>query len=345
MFIAYDKNNGKEVVVKVEKIGQRRFALLDKEYQFCQKLLTSPSNAPEFVHIIQRIYDMNYHCLVMERCGHNIEQLFKICNYKFSMKTILMLVDEMFSKVTRCHLADIIHRDIKPENFVMGFDGERSKHVYLIDFNLAAEYKKNGNHIDKCFVNPTGNYCFLSVNAHQRIVQTRRDDMEALAYTLIYLAKGKLPWKGIKWGNGNDRETMRNEIYYMKMSTPVDVICEGLPDVFKEFLFYCRRLKFDETPDYSFWRNQFRKLYFKEGYKYDYQYDWIINDDIAKKLKQQKQLIDLEEFKKIREAKRKTIENWPTESWSTKNWSTKNWPTENKDNLDCNHNVICWQEF
>ena len=180
LFIGYNNKNGQEVAVKVEKVGQRKVSLLDKEYQFCQKLRSSPLNASEFVQVIQRLYDLNYQYLVMERCGHNIEQLFKLCNYKFSLKTVLMLVDEMFLKVMRCHEAGIIHRDIKPENFVMGF-GE-DKHVYLIDFNLAAEYKnKKGHHIEKRIVESTGNLCYLSINAHGRIVQTRRDDMEALA--------------------------------------------------------------------------------------------------------------------------------------------------------------------
>ena len=293
------------MVVKVEKVGQRRVSLLDKEYQFCQKLRSSPSNAPEFVHVIQHLYDLNYQYLIMERCGLNIEQLFKLCNYKFSLKTVLMLVDEMFLKVMWCHEAGIIHRDIKPENFVMGF-GE-DKHVYLIDFNLAAEYKNNiGHHIEKGIVEPTGNYCYLSINAHGRIVQSRRDDMEALAYAFIYLAKGTLPWKRIKW-NKNNQLKMKTEIYRMKLGTSVDEMCKGLPDVFKRFLLHTRGIEFDETPDYHYWRNQFRNLFFEKEYKYDYQFDWIVNDDIAKKFNQQKELIDLEEFKKIREGQGKLI--------------------------------------
>ena len=108
-----------------------------------------------------------------------------------------MLVDEMSLKVMRCREAGIIHRDIKPENFVMRF-GE-DKHVYLIAFNSSAEYEnRKGHHIEKGIVEPTGNYCYLSINANGRIVQTRRDDMEALAYIFIFLAKGTLPWKRMK---------------------------------------------------------------------------------------------------------------------------------------------------
>ena len=77
-------------------------------------------------------------------------------------------------------LASFIHRDIKPENFVMRF--REDKHVCLIAFNLSAKYEnKKGHYIEKRIVEPTRNYCYLSINAHGRIVQTRRDDMEALA--------------------------------------------------------------------------------------------------------------------------------------------------------------------
>ncbi len=43
-----------------------------------------------------------------------------------------------------------------------------------------------------------GTACFASLNAHYGLELSRRDDMESLAYTLIYLAMGDLPWRNLE---------------------------------------------------------------------------------------------------------------------------------------------------
>jgi hypothetical protein len=72
---------------------------------------------------------------------------------------------------------------------------------------------------------------YMSIHSHFGKTQSRRDDLESIGYVLIYFAKGRLPWQGIKTGN-NIKEKYR-KIRDSKMKTPVHVLCEGLPAQFQ----------------------------------------------------------------------------------------------------------------
>jgi hypothetical protein len=47
-----------------------------------------------------------------------------------------------------------------------------------------------------------GTVRYASVHAHLGRTGSRRDDMESLAYTLVFLLRGRLPWQGYQVGIG-----------------------------------------------------------------------------------------------------------------------------------------------
>ena len=92
----------------------------------------------------------------------------------------------------------------------------------------------------------TGTARYTSINTHLGIEQSRRDDLEGIAYVLIYLLKGSLPWMGLKAEN---RKQKYEAISQKKIGTPLDVLCQGIPDEFAMFLKEVRQLEFMDTPD------------------------------------------------------------------------------------------------
>lgn len=57
----------------------------------------------------------------------------------------------------------------------------------------------------------TGTARYASINTHLGYEQSRRDDLEGLAYVLVYLAKGTLPWMNLPCNNKNDKYVLIKE--------------------------------------------------------------------------------------------------------------------------------------
>lgn len=163
--------------------------------------------------------------------------------------------------------------------------------IYIIDYGLAKSYKnpRTGAHIlYKTNKYLTGTARYASINTHLGIEQSRRDDLEEIAYTLIYLLKGSLPWQGV---HGKFLERKHNEIKTIKLSIDSNTLCKGCPTEFCTFLEYCRKLNFEDEPRYGFINGLFTSLFVKKGFNRDYMYDWVpIKANSQKTIKENKLL-------------------------------------------------------
>ncbi|XP_070147839.1 casein kinase I-like [Ovis canadensis] len=270
VYLAIDLTNHEEVAVKLEPQNVKHPQLLHERERY--NILQGGVGIPQIRWYGQ---EMDYNVLVMDLLGPSLEDLFNFCSRRFTMKTVLMLADQMISRIEYVHRQNLIHRDIKPDNFLIG-TGQQWKKLFLIDFGLAKRYrdKKTGQHISyrsgKGF---TGTPSYASLSAHLGTEQSRRDDMESLGYVLMYFNRASLPWQGLK---GATMKQKCEKISEMKMTTPVDVLCQGFPVEFAMYLKYCLGLSFEEAPDYTYLRQLFRILFRTLNYQHDYAFDWIV---------------------------------------------------------------------
>jgi casein kinase 1 len=103
------------------------------------------------------------------------------------------------------------------------------------------------------------------------IEQSRRDDIEAIGYVIMYLLRGILPWQNMK---ANDTKTKYKMILEKKMSTPAEVLCKGFPNELVKYLNYAKGLKFEEKPDYNYLRGLIQAAKKSNNIVTDYLYDW-----------------------------------------------------------------------
>lgn len=95
--------------------------------------------------------------------------------------------------------------------------------------------------------------------------------MESLGYVFMYFLRGSLPWQGLKAATKRQKYERISE---KKMSTPIEELCKEFPSEFATYLNFCRSLRFDDRPDYSYLRQIFRNLFHRQGFTYDYVFDW-----------------------------------------------------------------------
>jgi casein kinase 1 len=270
IYIGTNVQSGEEVAIKLESIKSKHPQLLYESKLY--KILAGGVGVPN-VHWYG--VEGDYNVMVIDLLGPSLEDLFSFCNRKFSLKTVLMLADQMVNRIEYVHAKNFIHRDIKPDNFLIGL-GKKANQVHIIDFGLAKKYRdpKTQQHIPyREGKNLTGTARYASVNTHLGIEQSRRDDLEAIGYVLMYFNRGSLPWQGLK---ANGKKEKYEKIMEKKMSTPIEVLCKHFPSEFVTYLNYCRSLRFEDRPDYAYLRRLLKDLFFREGYQYDFVFDWTI---------------------------------------------------------------------
>ncbi|KAG1853784.1 casein kinase I isoform delta [Suillus tomentosus] len=191
--------------------------------------------------------ELTHYALALDLLGRSLHDLFLTCNRKFRLQTVVNLGDQLLLCLEYIHSHGYVHGDVKLQNTMIDI---LEKTVYIIDFGITKRYWNSstashipfhqGQHL-------TGTPAFASINNHLGLEPGRHDDLESLAYMLIYFLLGSLPWL-----NSDHEKLSDSFILKCKVDTAIADLCEGIPPAFANILVYSRSLSFSEDPDYDY---------------------------------------------------------------------------------------------
>ena len=246
----------KPVVVKTSTDESKDKYIL-QEYEFLKILQRGnvrgiPKIGPSFVYNERQSF-------IVEKFGKDLFELKdKTTWYKFSLETTLKVALQVLQILKHVHDCGILHNDIKPENLMTGLSDKNT--IYLIDFGFSTFYIKDGKHVaDEHIGTSNGTLLYKSINSIKMRNLSRKDDLESLAYNLVELMTGKLPWDEIVYDD-NLSEEEKNEPVIKCKEKSAEEICTGMPKEFADFLQEVRNLKFDQKPEYDKYYEMFEIL-------------------------------------------------------------------------------------
>ncbi len=245
------RNKNFPVAIKIIKKSNIKFQNFENEVNILKEL----ENEIYFPKHLYSEFSKKNKIIIQSMLGPNLKQLKGFCGGKFPIYTILNIGIDLLKRVRALHGHGILHRDIKPSNILYGNLTTNNiiekDSLYLIDFGISKKYIINNIHEEySANYKFVGTSQFASRHALNYEKLSRRDDIESILYTLVYLYKGSLPWAHFKdYYVSHEKYKIIKE--NMDNIEPENLF-SGLPHVFQFIYKNTIMLDFKEEPPYEY---------------------------------------------------------------------------------------------
>lgn len=252
VYKAQDKLTGLNVAIKIEKTC--KVSQISTEVE----VLESLSHENGFPRLLYHGQHDNQKYIAMTLLGQNLQRKMILMRKMITLDIVIEIGFQCLQRIKSLHHHFFIHRDLKPQQYLIDYDFN----VSLVDFGLCKKYlnKKMMIHIPFTDSRPfVGTINYASLNTHNGIQQSRRDDLESFCYILSYLIKGKLPWIS------RNKRFSEKEIKKMKTGLGPSLLFKN-PNLV-QFFIYVKSLQFEKTPDYTYLFDLIKKALEEEKLK------------------------------------------------------------------------------
>ncbi|PXF40374.1 Casein kinase I [Gracilariopsis chorda] len=277
VYSAKNLDNGKLFAAKLEEKEDRVPSLM-KELQIYRRL-HKRGRIPGIPRIYHYEEQDNVCVMIMDKAGDHIDRDEAGRPRTLPIESVLKIAYHGLTTLEKVHEKGIIHTDLKPNNILQNPSGN-SPCMCIVDFGLAKSFYEAGTkkHIEMK-TNPKieGPIVYATVNTHDCLTPSRRDDLETFGYVLVQLFKGKLPWEKVvneelrecmqkfkttsysEWYNSYLGAVLRAypKVGELKRNISAEDLCEGMPEIFTKYMKYVRSMVFSEKPCYDYFCDQF----------------------------------------------------------------------------------------
>lgn len=232
--------------IKVVNNSSRR-KMLQAESSVLQNLKDS-TLFPKFVKHWE-YKDCGY--LVMEKLNETLKRsIDRFFSGRVSLHNCADIGIKMLKAIQVFHEHGYIHRDLKPSNFM--YRDKESTDLCLIDFGLSRKWQSDdGLQIPPRYsIGFRGTSKYASLNSHDGLELSRRDDLWSFFYILCEMIAPPLPWWQIK---------NKNQVADKKRKAGNRLVI-GLPTQFQDIMDYINSLQYESEPDYFFMHNKLKEL-------------------------------------------------------------------------------------
>ena len=250
VFKGLHKKSREPVAIKMESISSP-FKILKNETTILNYLYNEGCRSIPKV-IWYGLY-LDKTCLVMDIFESSLYDYLK--TKSLPEEKVNKIIHQSIYIIETIHSKFVLHRDIKPHNFMI-----RNGELYLIDFGFSTFYvNEDKEHLpmrtdlDSIIGSPK----YVSINIHNGVAWSRRDDLISIGYMYIYLLYGELPWdivKPINKGESYDLLHIMNsknqEIKSLKNLENIENLCKEKCPKITEYLKRTYSLYYNEEPDY-----------------------------------------------------------------------------------------------